>query len=220
MSSSPRLLTDPNRITACAICERTILLGEEPLHFTHQGRSRTVCRLCASQARGDGWVEEGRAAPPPVSAPRPSGVLRRLVGGSAKAADREPPDPALVPGGLGTGDEMSRATTMVIGVETFNASPYRGTVSGIAKSLGPPRVGVVAFGGRRPGVAITLAWDLCWYRYLVEPGGSPAVRLDERGDSVAELAERWCEWNARTLPDGSVELDLRPGGRPEGRPGR
>ncbi|MGA0122876.1 MAG: hypothetical protein ACO3KD_07720, partial [Gaiellales bacterium] len=177
MSSSPRLLTDPNRVTACAICERTILLGEEPLVFTHQHRHRTVCRLCANQARGDGWVEEGRAAPPPDSAPPPPRLLRRLGGGGPRSSDREPPDPALVPGGLGTGDETSRATTMVIGVETFNASPYRGTISGIAKSLGPPRVGVVAFGGRRPGVAITLAWDLCWYRYLVEPGGSPAVRL-------------------------------------------
>lgn len=216
VATSPRLLTDPNQMTACAVCERTILLGEEPLRFTHQGRSRTVCRLCANQARGDGWVEEGRSAPPPVTAPRPGGVLRRLLASTAREPELDPADPVLAPRGLGTADDVARATTMVVGVEVFNASPYRGTITGIAKSLGQPRVGVVAFGGRRPGVAITIAWDLCWYRYLVEPGGSPAVRLDERGDSVGELAPRWREWNARTLPDGAIELDIRPDGRPEG----
>lgn len=209
VATSPRLTSDPNQVAACAVCERTILLGEEILRFAHQGRSRTVCRLCANQARGDGWVEEGRSAPPPVTAPRSGGVLRRLLAGGPKAPALDPADPVLAPRGLGTADEMSRATTMVVGVEVFNASPYRGTITGIAKSLGPPRVGVVAFGGRRPGVAITIAWDLCWYRYLVEPGGSPAVRLDERGDTVAELAARWREWNARALPDGAIELDIR-----------
>ena len=209
MSTTHDRLTSTDRLLACAICERTILLGEESLRFGHQGRSRTVCRLCVNQARGDGWVEEGRAAPPPVDAPRSGGVLRRLIGGTARSPEINPADPVLAPHGLGTADEVARATTMVVGVEVFNASPYRGTITGITKSLGQPRVGVVAFGGRRPGVAITIAWDLCWYRYLVEPGGSPAVRLDERGDSVAELAPRWREWNARTLPDGAIELDIR-----------
>jgi hypothetical protein len=76
------------------------------------------------------------------------------------------------------------------------------------------------FGGRRPGAAITIVWDLSWYRYLVEPGGVPAVRLDERGDSLAELAPRWRDWNARALADGSIALDIRPPARPEARPGR
>lgn len=200
--------TTTDRLLACAVCERTILLGEEPLRFAHQGRSRTVCRLCASEARAEGWIEEGRAAPPPVDEQRETvlGRLRRR----RPAADLDPHDPIRAPNGLGTADELARATTMLISVETFNASPYRGTVSGIAKSLGQARVSVVAFGGRRPGAAITIAWDLCWYRYLVEPGGVPTVRLDERGDALAELAPRWREWNARPLVDGSIELDIRP----------
>jgi hypothetical protein len=102
---------------------------------------------------------------------------------------------------------------MLLGVETFNASPYRATVSGIAKSLGQAKVSVVVFGGRRPGVALTIAWDLSWYRYLVEPGGIPAVRLDERGDSLTELAPRWRDWNAKAQVDGSIELDIRPPSR-------
>lgn len=212
MSTTHDRLTSTDRLLACAICERTILLGEEPLRFAHQGRSRTVCRLCASEARAGGWVEEGRPAPPPVD-PQRDGVLTRLRRRRA-APEIDPHDPIRAPHGLGTSDELARATTMLISVETFNASPYRGTVSGISKSLGQARVSVVAFGGRRPGAAITIAWDLSWYRYLVEPGGVPAVRLDERGDSLAELAPRWREWNAVALEDGSIRLDIRPPARP------
>lgn len=218
MSTTHDRLTSTERLLACAICERTILLGEEPLRFSHHGRTRTVCRLCASEARADGWVEEGRPAPPPVEAHRES-VLGRLR--RRKAADAiDLHDPIRAPHGLGTTDDLARATTMLISVETFNTSPYRGTVSGISKSLGQARVSVVAFGGRRPGAAITIVWDLSWYRYLVEPGGAPAVRLDERGDSLAELAPRWREWNAIALPDGSIELDIRPPVRPGAAPTR
>jgi hypothetical protein len=197
-----------DRLLACAICERTILLGEEALRFADRGRPHTVCRLCANEAALAGWVEEGRAAPPPVTAQRAPGLLERLRRRDPGTLD--PADPVRAPRGLGTDDELARATTMLIGVETFNASPYRGTIAGISKSLGQPRVSVVAFGGRRPGAAITIAWDLSWYRYLVEPGGLPEVRLDERGDALAELAPRWREWNARTLRDGSIELAIEP----------
>ncbi len=212
MASTRETLNHPDRMLVCAVCERTILLGEEPLRFNHQGRSRTVCQLCATQARADGWVQEGRRSPPPVDEPRLS-VLARLR--QRRQRELDPHDPVLAPHGLGTGDEVARATTMLLGVETFNASPYRATVSGIAKSLGQARVSVVAFGGRRPGVAITIAWDLSWYRYLVEPGGAPAVRLDERGDALSELAPRWRDWNARALVDGAIELDIRPPSRPQ-----
>lgn len=218
MSTTHDRLTSADRLLACAICERTILLGEEPLRFCHQGRSRTVCRLCAAEARADGWVEEGRPAPPPVSVHRES-VLERLRRRTA-TPEIDPNDPIRAPHGLGTADELARATTMLISVDTFNESPYRGTVSGISKSLGQPRVSVVAFGGRRPGAAISIVWDLSWYRYLVEPGGVPAVRLDERGDSLAELAPRWRDWNAVALEDGSIRLDIRPSARPAASPAR
>ena len=41
------------------------------------------------------------------------------------------------------------------------------------------------------------------------PDVRAAVRLDERGDSVAELAPRWRDWNARACADGSIELDIK-----------
>ena len=210
MATAHERLTSTDRLLACAICERTILLGEEPLRFTDRNQSRTVCRLCASSARQDGWVEDGRPSPPPTRPQREPGRLSRILTRSQAQPALDPTDPIRAPHGLGTTDDLARATTMLIGVETFNASPYRGTVSGIAKSLGQAKVSVVAFGGRRPGAAITIVWDLSWYRYLVEPGGIPAVRLDERGDSLAELAPRWRDWNARACADGSIELDLKP----------
>ena len=194
-----------DRLLACAICERTILLGEEALRFAEQGRSHTVCRLCAGEARLSGWIEEGRPAPPPVGPASTGGLLDRLRRRETRQAD--PVEAVLAPN---ADAELTRATTMLVAVETFNASAYRGTISGISKSLGQPRVGVVAFGGRRPGAAITIAWDLSWYRYLVEPGGIPEVRLDERGDAISELAPRWREWNARALRDGAIELAIEP----------
>ena len=206
MPNAPTRVATTERLHACAMCERTILLGEQPLRFAQHGRAHTVCLLCASSARRAGWVEEGRPAPPPVGAERGAGLRDRLRRLQRPAADAT--DPALLPHALGTADELARATTMVVGVDVFNASPYRRTISGISKSLGLPRVSVVAFGGRRPGAAITIAWDLSWYRYLVEPGGAPEVRLDERGDAVAELEERWQEWNAATRPDGSIALAI------------
>jgi hypothetical protein len=210
-------LTSMERAHACAICERTILLGEEPIRFAEPGRgARTVCLLCAGDARQLGWIEEGRSAPPPVAPHSPRGLLRRLAEFARSRPDVPADDPIRAPRGLGVDDELRRATTMVVGVETFNDSPYRGTVSGIAKSLGQPRVSVVAFGGRRPGAAVTIAWDLCWYRYLVEPGGVPQVRLDERGDGLDQLGAQWRDWNARALPDGSIELDVPPPDGPSG----
>ena len=209
MATAHERLNSTDRLLACAICERTILLGEEPLRFTERSQSRTVCRLCAASARQDGWVEEGRPSPPPTRPQREPSRLTRMLTRSQTPPELDLADPIRAPHGLGTSDDLARATTMLIGVETFNASPYRGTVSGIAKSLGQAKVSVVAFGGRRPGAAITIVWDLSWYRYLVEPGGVPAVRLDERGDSVAELAPRWRDWNARACADGSIELDIK-----------
>ncbi len=207
-------MTTMDRLLACAFCERTILLGEAPLRFTHQGQSHTVCPLCVSHARKDGWIKEGRAAPPPITSERHAGRLGRLFTRTRQPVELDPSNPVLAPNGLGIADELARATTMLIGVETFNASPYRGTISGITRSLGRPRVSVVAFGGHRPGAAITIVWDLTWYRYHIEPGGIPTVRLDERGDALAELAPRWREWNAVTREDGAIELDIRPPNRP------
>lgn len=204
-------MTRDDRVYACAVCERTILTGEDRVRFLQETRVRTVCRLCAHEATALGWVQEGKPVPPPLPPERHEGLvarLRRLVG--VEPAPVLPPLPERVPPATVAtpSAELARATTVLAGVELFNASPYRGTISGISKSLGAPRIAVVPIGGRRAGVAITIAWELSWYRYLVDPQGTPTVRLDAKGESVEEIDPRYCGWNARALADGSVAIDI------------
>jgi len=204
-------MTRDDRVYACAICERTILTGEDRIRFLQEARVRTVCRLCAHEAVALGWVQEGKPVPPPLPASRPNGLidrLRRRVAGDT--APTLPPLPDQVPPAtIATPTaEIARATTMIAGVELFNASPYRGTISGIAKSLGAPRIAVVPIGGRRAVVAITIVWELSWYRYLVDPKGTPAVRLDAKGESVDEIDPRFRVWNARANADGTVSIEI------------
>lgn len=127
--------------------------------------------------------------------------------------------PSLGPIGVGAPehrrlvDEQRQAASeraVDIAVDTFNDSPYRRTVSGIAKSLGRPRISVIALGGTRPDVVITVAWELSWYQYRVDPTTLPAVRLEGRGDDVAELPGRWRAWNATTSRAGEVEFAQAP----------
>ena len=70
---------------------------------------------------------------------------------------------------------------MVEAADLFNASPYRRSVGGIAKSLGPPHVSVVPLSGVNTEVVVTIAWDISWYQYRVLFDSAQPVRLAERG---------------------------------------
>ena len=98
------------------------------------------------------------------------------------------------------------AQAVAVSVETFNISPYRRTVQGIARTLGAPRVSLMPLGGIRPDVVITIAWDISWYQYRVDAEADPPVRLEGRGDDVTELALRWRTWNAGLTEDGGLVL--------------
>ena len=123
----------------------------------------------------------------------------RLTGEEAEVADRA------------RTREVERAEAaaqaVALSVETFNASPYRRTVQGIARTLGAPRVSLMPLGGIRPDVVITIAWDISWYQYRVDAEADPPVRLEGRGDDVTELALRWRTWNAG--PDGGWRAGAR-----------
>jgi hypothetical protein len=85
---------------SCAVCERTLLMGERAVSFapTEGAELVDVCPLCQELAVEAGWIKEGRAddadarerAPPPAEAqprrvPRPVTRLRRRRAGSARA---------------------------------------------------------------------------------------------------------------------------------------
>ncbi len=222
-------VSQQSTVLTCDICARTLLLGESLLVYREGADRRTVCALCAATATARGWRREGAPTPPPLVAHGPrSGLRERLrrrrserrrgVSVADLYAAAEVP-PALGPLRAGAPehrrlvDEQRQAASeraVDIAIETFNHSPYRRTVSGIAKSLGRPRISVIALGGTRPDVVITVAWDLSWYQYRVDPTTQPAVRLDGRGDDASELPGRWRAWNASTTQAGEVELGATP----------
>src|SRR4051794_39795447 len=74
-------MTRVTRVTterACAICGRTLLMGERAIRFSPNGGGEyvDVCPLCAETAVEYGWVREG--APPSPTVP----AERRRRGGS------------------------------------------------------------------------------------------------------------------------------------------
>ena len=97
---------------------------------------------------------------------------------------------------------------MVEAADLFNASQFRRTVGGIAKSLGVPRVSVVPLSGVNPESSSR------------SPGRSPGtstgsradspqpVRLAERGHELGELEGSFTEWNAHMDDDGRIVPDI------------
>src|SRR3954454_1508481 len=77
-------ITQQAQARACAICERTLLLGERATRFSPDGRGQyvDVCPLCVDFALEHGWFKEGSPTTPTVAAGRrgrrglPAGVQR------------------------------------------------------------------------------------------------------------------------------------------------
>jgi hypothetical protein len=92
-------------------------------------------------------------------------------------------------------------------IEVFNGSEHRRTVAGVARSLGMPTVAVLTV-PERPGlVAITVSWELCWYRYEVDLADElPNVRVAARGAELDELEPTELESNAAADEDGVLAL--------------
>jgi hypothetical protein len=92
-------------------------------------------------------------------------------------------------------------------LEVFNASDHTRTVGGVARSLGAPEVSVRPLPERPSVVAITVMWELSWYRYEIdlsdEAGG---VRRDAQGDELAELSDDEKVANAAADDRGGLHL--------------
>jgi hypothetical protein len=184
----------------CAICERTLLVGERATRFSPDGlRYVDVCPLCQEAALEQGWVKEGS---PTTPTPPPARRRRRLS--LSAIFERAGAEPAPVV------DEpilrrLSREEqTVVEAAELFNGSSFRRTVSGITKSLGQARASVVPLSGPNTEAVITIAWELSWYRYRVTFDSPQPVRLAERGHELADLDPSFVEWNAEVESDGRV----------------
>jgi len=92
----------------------------------------------------------------------------------------------------------------------FNASPFPRTIAGIAKGLGTPQASAVPLADSPGAVALTIGWELSWYRYRIGPAPEEPVALDARGEELSELDERFTAWNLSVGPDGRVATELSP----------
>jgi hypothetical protein len=94
-------------------------------------------------------------------------------------------------------------------VERFNESDEAKVVGGLMKSLGEPRASVKSVSTKPPRVAVTVAWELSWYRWEVsQDGDEVSVREVAKGNEVKELAEEAKQWNATVDGEGNVRLAL------------
>ena len=192
--------------TTCAVCQRTLLLGERAFRYTHGGGDWVdVCALCTEEANESGWIREGSPTTPVVAEAR--GRRRRFPSlGGLLDGRRAEPEPVFDEPVLRRLSEPEQAILQA--AEQFNASAFRRTVAGIGKSLGEPRVSLLPLSGTNPEVVITVAWDISWYQYRVLLGSGQPVRLAERGYEIDDLDERFQAWNGTLEDSGRVIPDI------------
>jgi hypothetical protein len=71
-------------------------------------------------------------------------------------------------------------------LEVFNAGEHPRRLAGVARALGAPTVRATRPEGTH--VAIVVAWELCWYRYEIDPGDeAQGAWLAAEGMELAEL---------------------------------
>src|SRR5437868_13830456 len=85
-------VTKVSTMRACAVCERTLLLGERAVRFSPADGAELVdvCPLCQEIALDAGWVKEGSPTTPTISGDR---RRRRGLGwhfGITRAGGEEP----------------------------------------------------------------------------------------------------------------------------------
>ncbi len=197
-----RAVRPPDTALICAICERTLLVGERASRYTPDGTDRyvDVCPLCNEVALQHGWVKEGSPTTPTAAPLRRRRRLSLAAIFDPRRAGAEEPvlsEPIL--------RRLSKPEQAIVeAAELFNVSSFRRTVGGIARSLGSPQVSIVPLSGVNTEVVITVAWDLSWYQYRVSFDAPQPVRLAERGFEVDELEPAFVDWNAELAEDGRL----------------
>jgi hypothetical protein len=188
----------------CAICERSLLLGEHAIRFSPDGGEYVdVCPLCAEIALEHGWLREGGPSMPavPLHARRRKSRWSSLLGGKRSEEEPVADEPIL--------RRLSEPELAVVeAADLFNASPHRRTVAGVAKSLGAPKASIVPLSGVSGEMVVTVAWEISWYQYRVSPEAPQPLRLAERGHDLEELEPSFQEWNAYLADDGRLMPDL------------
>ncbi len=182
-------------------------MGERAIRFAPDEGAELVdvCPLCQDVALEHGWIKEGTPTTPTVAGER----RRRRRGladflgltrapGSDSLAQQEPILRRL------SDTELS----LLEAADIFNASAYRRTVGGIAKSLGDAKASIVPLSGSAGELAVTVAWDLSWYQYRISPDSAQPVRLERRGHELDELEAAFTAWNAHVEDGGRLVPEI------------
>ena len=181
-------------------------MGERTVRFSPNGGDQyvDVCPLCQETALEYGWRKEGSPATLTIT---PERARRKFSLGTLLGL---PKTPAQEP--VASEPILRRLSepelSMVEAADIFNASQFRRTVGGIAKSLGVPNVSVVPLSGVTSDVVVTIAWEISWYQYRVTADSPQPVRLAERGHELGDLEGSFTEWNAHMGDDGRIIPDI------------
>jgi hypothetical protein len=199
-------ITRTTAARVCAVCERSLLMGERVMRFSPDGGGEfvDVCPLCTEIALDHGCVKEGSPTSPTVPAARRrrrSGLARLFEPRRAPEAEPVVAEPIL--------RRLSEPELAIVeAADIFNASDYRRTVAGIAKSLGSPKASIVQLPGVNAETIVTVAWDISWYQYRVSPEAGQQVRLTERGQDVGDLEGAYKLWNAHLDANGRLVPEI------------
>jgi len=200
-------VTKVGTVRVCAICERTLLLGERALRYAPEEGADLVdvCPLCQETAVEHGWLKEGTPSTPVVAGDRrrKRRSLPQLLG--VRRGHHEEPLVASEPILRRLSDDE---VAVLEAAELFNGSTFRRTVGGIQKSLGEARASLVSLSGTNGEMAVTVAWDLSWYQYRVSPESAQPVRLERRGHELDELESSFKSWNAHVEEEGRLVPDI------------
>lgn len=217
---------------ACDVCGRTILKGEraEP-YLAPGGQRHNVCQLCFGRAEHAGWIRESGSGELPARGPRQQErrpLLGRLRRRRVEPAGNEPePEPAPsppeetaveeepVPRSVPKDPRHVRAvpTTaevkVVRALELFNRSEHAHTVAGLARTLGAPLVSALPTPDAPSKVTIVVAWELSWYRFIVDLGDeADPIELEGKGEEVDQVDEALRDWNAALGANGALALGV------------
>jgi hypothetical protein len=174
--------------------------------------------------RGRGILERlrlgSRAGESPAAPEGPGGPAHQERAGEASVRSsrrRRPEEPTAAPvGPVGPVEGLQAPLPATDPIEVnpleraagvFNASEYPRRVAGLMRSLGAPAVCIRPAEHLTGAAHITLAWELCWYRYEVDlTEEPPEVRPLEQGTELAQLSREERHANAHVAADGTVFL--------------
>jgi len=200
-------VTKIGTLRACAICERTLLLGERSFRYAPEEGADLVdvCPLCQEIAVEHGWLKEGTPSTPVVAGDR---RRRRRTLPELLGLKRSRGDDTIVPSEPILRRLSNDEVAILEAADLFNGSTFRRTVGGIQKSLGEAKASLIPLSGTNGELAVTVAWDLSWYQYRVSPDSAQPVRLERRGHELEELEESFKAWNAHVADEGRLVPDI------------